>query len=95
MATGYANGLFRPGQDVTRGEFASFLYRAMDAEYEGDGSGFEDVPASSSHADAIAWLAAEGLSTGYSDGTFRPSRQISRGEVAVLLHRLELQRDAG
>lgn len=91
VTTGYADGLFRPGKKVTRGEFASFLYRGVGAEYTGGLDSFRDVSPKSAHARAIAWLAAEGLSTGYGNGTFRPADPISRGEVAALMHRYERQ----
>lgn len=87
ITTGYADGTFRPEREVTRGEFASFLYRAVDPEQAGSAPQFADVPATSAHHDAIAWLAAEEISQGYSDGTFRPRQHITRGEAAILLHR--------
>ena len=94
ITRGYADGTFKPGQDITRAEFASMLHRAVDPEFTAPTTpDFPDVAASNPHYEAIAWLAAEGLSTGYRDGTFKPEQQISRGEIAVLLHRYELMLD--
>ena len=92
VSTGYTDGTFRSGREVTRGEFASFLYRAL-VENGGDQAGtdsFSDVPAGSAHRIAIEWLEREKLSTGYADGTFRPNRPITRAEVAALMHRYDL-----
>lgn len=86
---GYRDGTFRPRQDVTRREFAAFMYRAM-----GEGwtpatgaEGFPDIPSSDYAAVPAAWMKEQGLSIGYKDGTFRPDRTISRVEVAIMLHR--------
>ena len=90
ITAGYADGTFRPARPITRGEFASFLHRAVEPDHVGpEDAEFEDVPASNAHYETITWLASEGLSVGYFDGTFRPGQQITRGEVAVLLFRLE------
>ncbi|XKH54825.1 DUF4082 domain-containing protein [Citricoccus nitrophenolicus] len=92
VTTGYADKSFKPGEDVTRGEFASFLYRAVKPTQEGTAT-FSDVKESSAHYKAISWMASEEISIGYEDQTFRPGRAISRGEVAALLHRYDLTVD--
>jgi hypothetical protein len=90
VAAGYVDGTFRPDQDVTRGEFAAFLYRALGPEgYTPDGVTFSDVPAGSTHYAAIEWMASVGISVGYSNETFRPGQPISRGEVAALMSRAD------
>lgn len=38
--------------------------------------------------DAVCQIAALGIVTGYEDGTFQPTRELSRQEAAVILHRL-------
>lgn len=48
---------------------------------------FDDVPASHPFHDDIAWLADTGITTGYSDGTFQPSRAVTRGSMAAFLRR--------
>jgi hypothetical protein len=47
---------------------------------------FTDI-AGNSHASAITTLYHEGIVGGYADGTYRPARSVSRGEVATLLAR--------
>ncbi|MGM7666337.1 tannase/feruloyl esterase family alpha/beta hydrolase [Microbacterium sp. A93] len=86
ITRGYADGTFKPGHEVTRGEFASFLYRVAAPEpAEGTEPTFPDVPAGSTHQKAISWLAAQELVVGYSNGDFRPDRPIIRAEVAKVL----------
>ncbi|GAA1130530.1 esterase-like activity of phytase family protein [Citricoccus alkalitolerans] len=88
VSEGYTDGRFRPGQDVTRAEFVTFLYRAVDPEgfTAPEVSVFPDVPSSGSYYEAISWAAAEGLVNGYQGGEYRPYDPISRGEVAKVMH---------
>ena len=58
-------------------------------------SEFGDVSTQSAHYEAITWLTARGITTGYTDGSFRPNRQVSRGEVAAFLHRYDGLDQAG
>ncbi|GAA4763119.1 tannase/feruloyl esterase family alpha/beta hydrolase [Citricoccus nitrophenolicus] len=90
ITQGYADGTFKPTRDVTRGEFASFLYRTAAPEpAEGPAPVFPDVPEGNAHREAISWLAAEELVTGYSTGEFRPGQPITRAEVAKVIHGLD------
>ncbi|WP_236557755.1 S-layer homology domain-containing protein [Citricoccus sp. K5] len=87
---GYQDGEFKPTRHISRSEFASFLYRAIDPEHIGpEDTEFTDVPTSDAAYQAITWLASEGLSVGYHDGTYQPDRSITRAEVATLLYRYE------
>ncbi|WP_313823398.1 S-layer homology domain-containing protein, partial [Citricoccus sp.] len=88
ITTGYEDGTFQPERPVERGEFASFLYRALDPTTDPDTDAeFPDVAESNTHHDAIIWLASEKISTGYTDGTFKAKDPITRGEVAALMSR--------
>jgi len=37
----------------------------------------------------ISWMKTRGITGGYADGTYRPFRTISRGEISAFLYRLE------
>lgn len=50
---------------------------------------FRDVTASTPHADDIRWLGGSGVSTGYSDGTYRGMVSVYRQDMAAFLHRLD------
>jgi polyhydroxybutyrate depolymerase len=57
---------------------------------------FADVPASHPFAAAIAWMAGEGITEGYGDGTFRPTLPVTRMAMAAFLHRyVDPAADAG
>jgi sugar lactone lactonase YvrE len=88
LAQGYADGSFGPARPLSRQSLAAVLWRHAGRPDPGPTPpAFGDVPADHPFAEAIAWLAAEGHSQGYSDGSFRPSGTISRQAVAALLHR--------
>jgi hypothetical protein len=68
---------------------AAFLRRALD-----DGSfvpptvaSFADVPVTHPFFADIEWMVAEGITTGYSDDTFRPGGPLSRQGMAAFLRR--------
>lgn len=48
---------------------------------------FSDVPVSDPYAKSIAYLKKRGVATGYEDGTFKPSRMLSRAELLKLIVR--------
>ncbi|XKH57416.1 S-layer homology domain-containing protein [Citricoccus nitrophenolicus] len=87
VTKGYADGKFLPYDRVTRGEFTSFLFRAVEPEAGEWDESFSDVAESHPHHEAISWLASAGVSTGYKDGTYKPNDTITRGEVAALMQR--------
>lgn len=49
---------------------------------------FSDVPTDHVYYPEITWLADEGITTGYEDGTFRPAGDLSRGAMAAFLYRM-------
>lgn len=84
VITGYADGTFRPSNDVARGQMASLLYRALD--FPPGSQAFPDT-VGTTHQTAIAALASADVVKGYADGTFRPGNPISRGQMATMIAR--------
>lgn len=91
VATGYTGGTFRPTAAVTREAMAAFLYRAVQGgpvpTCSGSPRTFSDVSAAHPFCWAIEWLAANGITSGYPDGTFRPGDPVSREATAAFLYR--------
>lgn len=50
-------------------------------------SGFSDVPHDHLFCGQIRWFAQQGITTGYLDGTFRPSLRVSRQAMAAWFYR--------
>jgi hypothetical protein len=89
IARGYPDGGFRPGAPVTRQAMASFLYQFLGAPLGPfQDPGFTDVAAGHQFKTAIWFMAAEGITTGYGDGTFRPGDAVTRQAMAAFLYRL-------
>ncbi|MGO4193097.1 S-layer homology domain-containing protein [Arthrobacter sp. YAF17] len=53
-----------------------------------EGTAFIDVDPSNQFYNEISWLAAERISTGYFDQTFRPVQAVNRDAMAAFLYRL-------
>ncbi|MDI3331380.1 MAG: SpoIID/LytB domain-containing protein [Micrococcus sp.] len=89
ITVGYADGAFKPGKQVTRGEIAAFLYRQVDPDVKVDQKrDFSDVNPGGAHFEAISWLVDAGATVGRADGTFGPNDPVTRGELAAFLYRL-------
>lgn len=48
---------------------------------------FSDVPTSHPYYTEIAWMNSEGISTGWPDGTYRPSQPVDRDAMAAFFYR--------
>ena len=69
---GYGNGIYKPDGNVTRGQFAIMMTRALHLELPDEGIVLSDVT-----DDEILAAAGAELITGYGDGTFKPNNNIS------------------
>jgi cell wall-associated NlpC family hydrolase len=86
IAKGNSDGTFRPDAPVTRGEMAAFLYRLAGATAKGPNySPFDDMRWSTNFYHEASWLKARGIAKGNADKTYRPKRNITRGETAIML----------
>lgn len=86
IVTGYSDGSYHPNEQVTRAEFATMLAKAFGLKGSSS-SAFSDAKGHWA-SEAIAALQANGIITGYSDGTFHPNQAISRAEIVAMLARL-------
>lgn len=81
---GYPDGSFKPENKITRAEMASLLARVHEAG-QNNASAFPDVPAKNWAYQGIMDVQRMGLMQGYPGGTFKPNRQITRAEMAVIV----------
>lgn len=89
IVVGKKENQFFPNDELTRAEMAVILNRAFTLiPVPNQTTEFSDVPASHWAAGSIKQLAASGLTSGYSDGTFGLNRNITRAEFAVFLDRI-------
>jgi S-layer homology domain/Putative amidase domain len=90
ISTGWADGTFRPAQDVTRDAMAAFMYRlAGKPEFvPPNTSPFTDITPSTQFYLEMNWLKSVSISTGWGDGTFRPLQPTARDAMAAFSFRL-------
>lgn len=90
ITNGYTqNGvsLFKPDATITRAEFAVFLANALGLSGTGNTIFADAALIPSWAANDIGAAASAGIITGYNDNTFRPDREITRAEMAVMIAR--------
>ncbi|SFG56905.1 Cadherin-like beta sandwich domain-containing protein [Desulfotomaculum arcticum] len=97
IISGKENGIFDPGANVTRAEFASLITRMLNQKApQNTALPFKDVAQDSWYHDAVAAAYAGGLVGGVSRDRFNPGNSISREEMAVIIARvLEQKGHAG
>ncbi|MCH1625093.1 DUF4855 domain-containing protein [Ferdinandcohnia quinoae] len=78
---------FYPNEPLTREEMAKCLVIAYELN-SADQYKFSDVPVSSPFYTYISKLAASKITTGYSDGTFRPKEAVNRAQFSMFLARV-------
>ncbi len=92
IATGWADGTFRPYQPVLRDAMAAFMYRYSGSPAWGISASlslFRDVvPGGLVFYKEITWLSATGVTTGWPDGRFGPFGAVNRDQMAAFLYRL-------
>lgn len=81
---------FRPTAAVERQAMAAFLYRYAGSPDFTDPatSPFADLRPTDPFYHEVTWMVSEGITTGFSDGTFRPVAAVERQAMVAFLHRL-------
>ncbi|WP_240417407.1 S-layer homology domain-containing protein [Paenibacillus periandrae] len=87
LIDGYADHTFRPDNQISRAEIAAILSRSEMLKSE-PGKGFKDVADSFWAKDNILAVQQAKLFDGYEDGTFRPLKEMKRGEAVAVIYRL-------
>ncbi len=90
IVKGYADGTFKPQKPVTRAEFVTMLVRALQPRNPliSDKAAFTDEAEIGEWARAeVALAVGSGWINGFSDGSFRPGRQITRSEMTTIAAR--------
>ena len=86
ITTGTSETTFSPNAACTRAQSVTFLFRALGKLTE-SGETFRDVPKGSYYEDAVAWAAANGITTGIGGGLFGPNQSCTRAQIVTFLYR--------
>ena len=77
-----------PNAAINRAQMVTMLWRTMGQPAAGGAANFNDVPANSYYAQAVAWAVENGITTGVGGGRFDPAATCTRAQIAAFLTRL-------
>jgi hypothetical protein len=85
LVDGYGDGTFRPYNNVTRGQVAKIVVQAAGLALVTPATpSFSDVAQSSTFYNYIETARSAGILNGYPDGTFRPDKPATRGQISKI-----------
>ena len=84
---GTGEGMFSPNATCTRAQSVTFLYRASGSPAVSDKAEFSGVSTTAFYADAVAWAAKKGITTGIGGGLFGSGNDCTRGQIVTFLWR--------
>ena len=90
VVRGYDNQtLFKPANECTRAQMLTFMYRLNgNPKTKATSCKFPDVKADDYFYKAVIWAVEKGITTGYSDGTFKPQNVCTRAQTVTFLWRM-------
>ena len=84
---GTGEGMFSPDATCTRAQSVTFLYRASGSPAVSGKAEFSDVSTTAFYADAVAWAAKKGITTGIGGGLFGSDNDCTRAQIVTFLWR--------
>ena len=85
---GMGNGKFQGNKTITRAMVTRvFMLISKDKAIDKD-IYFSDVTNDKWYAESVKWAASKGIIAGYTDGTFKPEKKVTRQEFCVMLNNL-------
>ena len=87
LVSGYADGTFRPQNDVTRGQLSKIVAEAAGWPLVNPPTPtFLDVPTTHTFYQYVETAYDRGIISGYADGTFRPGNNATRGQISKIVY---------
>jgi hypothetical protein len=86
LMQGTADTAFNPNAKTTRGMIVTILWRMENEPKAAKEITFTDVKSGKYYHDAVAWASEKGIVGGYSAEQFGPEDNITREQLAVILH---------
>ena len=88
ITAGTSTTTFSPNDPCTRGQVATFLWRAQGQQLPaGESVPFLDVIPGAYYYTAVRWAVEQGITTGTTSVTFSPDLPCTRGQIVTFLHR--------
>ncbi len=85
LLSGYVDGTYRPGQDITRAEFSAMVATALNLPISTAENVYSDIAKDAWYAEPVSAMTSRGFLSGYEDGTFHPEAPITCQEMACVL----------
>ena len=86
LMNGTAETAFNPNGKTSRGMIVTILWRMENQPLSEKEMTFTDVKSGKYYWDAVAWASEKGIVSGYSENRFGPEDNITREQLAVILH---------
>jgi hypothetical protein len=86
LFNGTSESAFSPNESMTRAMLVTVLHRLENGPAAAEAA-FIDVNGDKYYTEAVAWAAENGIVTGMGDGSFAPSAEITREQLAAILCR--------
>ena len=77
----------QPDAAINRAQMVTMLWRTMGQPAAGGAANFNDVPANSYYAQAVAWAVEGGITQGVGGDRFDPNSTCTRAQIATFLYR--------
>lgn len=87
LMTGLNMFNFGPGEELSRGQFATILYRMAGSPSVSYSNVFPDVADGQFFTKPVLWAHAHNVISGYENGNYGPADMITREQMAVLMYR--------
>ena len=94
IMNGTSSTKFSPNGELTRAMVVTILYRAQGEPAVHTSGSFKDVAAGCYYTEAVEWAAANNIVKGFTDGTFKPDKSVTREQLAAFLSRFAQYDDA-
>ncbi len=86
LFNGISDTEFAPSGSMTRGMFVTVLARLAGQEDYSANAEFTDVASDAWYAAGVAWASSKGIVSGYGDGKFGPNDEVTREQMALIMH---------
>lgn len=86
LFSGTSDTTFSPNTAMTRAMLVTVLWR-VEGQPSGGSASFSDVPGGAWYSAAVGWASREGIVSGVGDGRFDPEGNVTREQIAAILHR--------
>ena len=88
ITTGTSPTTFGPDSNVTRAQFATFIHRVAGRPSTSPSTFADSGTIPGFAINAVGWASSTGVTTGFlNDNTYRPNSNITREQIATMLHR--------